>query len=214
MESAGEDVVAAADEALGAPAPGESVLVLAPAMDRRVDGCCVDVSRPGPPTDVSLLCVALNGSEDGVVDRWTAHAGSPPGRTAVVTTGGPTRGAAASPGGRTATPVAGDLRTTSVSDPGDLTGLGIKISQCLSSWEGREAEIALCFDSLTTLLQFADLQRVFRFVHLLTNRVASADARGHFHMDPNAHDDQAVATIRSLFDRVLELDADGTWRVR
>lgn len=214
MESAGENVVAADDGALRAPGPGESVLVLAPAMDRRVDGCCVDVSCPGLPADVSLLGVALNGSADDVVDRWTAHAGSPPGRTAVVTTGESTRGSAVSAGARTSGPVAADLQTTSVSDPGDLTGLGIKISQCLSSWEEEGAEVALCFDSLTTLLQFADLQRVFRFVHLLTNRVASAGARGHFHMDPNAHDEQAVATVRSLFDRVYELDADGAWRVR
>jgi hypothetical protein len=195
------------------PDEGESVLVLAPAMDSRVDECCVDISCREAPVDVDLLAVALDGSVDDVLDRWNRHAGATPGRTAVVTAGESVRGAAAAsqPG---ASMLGSDVSLTSVTDPGDLTGLGIKISQCLSNWEGSHNDLMLCFDSLTTLLQFAELRQVFQFVHVLTQRVESAGARAHFHMNQYAHDDQTVATVRSLFDHVYELDADGSWRRR
>jgi hypothetical protein len=88
--------------------------------------------------------------------------------------------------------------------------LGIKLSQCLSAWEGDANRTTVRFDSLTTLLQFAELKRVFRFVHVLLGRIDSANAVGYFHLDPAAHGDQTLATLRGLFDAVYELE-DGTW---
>lgn len=213
MESAGTDVRVGDTDSHPFPEPGGSVLVLAPTMDRRVDECCVGLSCRGAPVDVDLLSVSLDGSVDDVLDRWDQHAGETPGRTAVVTTGDTTRGATAAASSGASTP-ASDVSMASVSDPGDLTGLGIKISQALSSWEEDDNDLVLCFDSLTTLLQFADLRRVFQFVHVLTQRVESAGAYAHFHMDPGAHDEQSIATVRSLFDQVYELDADGNWQTR
>ncbi|WP_255195488.1 DUF7504 family protein [Halorarius litoreus] len=195
------------------PDEGGSVLVLAPAMDSRVDECCVRLACPDDPVDVDLLAVALDGGVDDVLDRWTRYAGATPGRTAVVTAGESVRGAAAA-SSEGVSMLGSDVSLASVSDPGDLTGLGIKISQCLSSWEDDDNDLMLCFDSLTTLLQFTELRQVFQFVHVLTQRIESAGARAHFHMNQHAHDEQTVATVRSLFDHVYELDADGAWRQR
>ena len=213
MEPVGIDAGAGECQSPPALEEGGSVLLLAPAMDPRVDECCVEVSCRDDPTDVDLLSVSLDGTVDDVLDRWTRHLGATPGRTAVVTTGESTRGAAtmADPGSAQLGSV---VSVASVADPGDLTGLGIKISQALSSWEADDNDLVLCFDSLTTLLQFADVRRVFQFVHVLTQRIESAGARAHFHMDANAHDAQEIATIRSLFDQTFELGADGTWRER
>lgn len=217
MESVGTD--ASADERPSPPLPegGGSVLLLAPAMDRRADEACTELSCPNEPSDVDLLSVSLDGSVDDVLDRWNRHAGASPGRLAVVTTGDAMRSAAAAAGGDAPVPGEGtrivdeNVSTTFVSDAGDLTGLGIKVSQCLSAWDG-EDDLAVCVRSLTTLLQFSDLKRVFRFVHVLTQRLKSAGAVAHFHMDPGAHDRQTLATLESLFDAVYELDADGSWR--
>lgn len=212
MESAGKDVRVGDCSSPPFPEEGGNVLVLAPAMDRRVDECCVGLSCRDDPVDVDLLSVPLDGSVDDVLDKWSRQTGSTPGRTAVVTTGETTRGAATATTG--VSTIGSDVAVASVSDPGDLTGLGIKISQCLSSWEEDDNDLVLCFDSLTTLLQFAELRRVFQFVHVLTQRAESAGATAHFHMDPSAHSQQEIATLRSLFDQVYELDADGTWRER
>jgi hypothetical protein len=36
----------------------------------------------------------------------------------------------------------------------------------------------------------------------LTDRLTDANVSAHFHMDPDAHDDEAVETITTLFDDV------------
>lgn len=92
-----------------------------------------------------------------------------------------------------------------VSDPSDLPRLGMTISKAATSWD-TERPMLLCFHSLTALLQYADARRVFRFVHLLQNRL---DARTHYHMDVDAHDEQTIATMRPLFEAVIEYDGDG-----
>ncbi|MFC7233861.1 DUF7504 family protein [Halosegnis marinus] len=195
-----------ADSAYAA-APGESVLLCSSPMDRPpVDA--VTTTDAAAPASTNVLAVALDGSVDDVADAWLRDAGRLPDRLAVVTVGESARGAAAAASGG-ATGLPDGVSTASVSSPGDLTGLGIKLSQCLSSWEGGATTVR--FDSLTTLLQFADLKRVFRFVHVLTGRLDSADAVGYFHVDPGAHDDQTLATLRGLFDTVLEVGPDGEW---
>jgi hypothetical protein len=68
----------------------------------------------------------------------------------------------------------------------------------------------LCFHSLTTLLQYADPQRTFRFVHTLGSRARSCGVIAHYHLDPAAHDAPTVATLEPLFDVVVDLtEADG-----
>lgn len=158
----------------------------------------------------NYLGVTLSGTFDDEIDRWRQHAGERPTKLAVVTAGDEVRGAAAS-GGPTGTVTAGNVTATSVSSPSDLTGLGIEVSECLSDWAAAEADAVVCFRSLTTLLQYADIQRVFRFLHLLTGRIESLGARAHFHIDPEAHEPREMATLRNLFDRVYQLNPDGQW---
>lgn len=187
--------------------PGECVLLCSPRLDRPPVNS-VTTTDAATPTSGNVLCVSLDETVDDVADRWLRDAGMLPDRLAVVTTGDSTRGAAATvSGGADALP--NGVSTASVSSPGDLTGLGIKLSQCLSAWD--DGPTTVHFDSLTTLLQFADLKRVFRFVHVLTGRIESANAVGYFYLDPGAHDEQTLATLRGLFDTVLESDPDGNW---
>jgi hypothetical protein len=173
-------------------------------MARR-DACLVDGGAP--LADSNVLAVALDGDTDDVADEFLRCVGRLPDRLAVVAVG---ENARAPPSDDGLAVENGEVSTASVSSPGDLTGLGIKLSQCLSAWEGDANRTTVRFDSLTTLLQFAELKRVFRFVHVLLGRIDSANAVGYFHLDPAAHDDQTLATLRGLFDAVYELE-DGTW---
>lgn len=45
---------------------------------------------------------------------------------------------------------------------------------------------------------------------MLIKRIEAVDGFAHYHMDPTAHDEKALATLRSLFDAVVELK-DGAW---
>lgn len=193
-------------------APGDSVLLLSSPLERTDADYCLSAENAAPPDESNVLSVTLNESAEAIADRWTRCLGRLPDQLAVVTVGDTNRSAAATDGGSgQAGPSGYDMSTTVVSSPGDLTGLGIKISQCLSAWGDHDNETTVRFDSLTTLLQFADLKRSFRFIHVLTGRISSAGAVGYFHLDPSAHDEQTLATLRGLFDVVLERQDDGEW---
>lgn len=107
--------------------------------------------------------------------------------------------------GESSTPVDDSVVTESVSTPSDLTGLGINIGQFLSEFE---APVFVCFDSLTSLLQYVDVQTAYEFLHAITGQIHAAGARAHFHIDPSAHDDQDIAAISSLFDGRVSLAAE------
>jgi hypothetical protein len=96
--------------------------------------------------------------------------------------------------------------TETVSTPSDLTGLGISIGQFLSEFDDG---VLVCFDSLTSMLQYVDFETAYEFLHAITGQVHAAGARAHFHIDPEAHDEKQVAGITSLVDASVSL-GEGT----
>ena len=102
-----------------------------------------------------------------------------------------------------------DVTVKSVSTPDDLTGLGITLSQALSTHE----DPLVCFDSLSVLLQYVDRETAYEFLNAVTGHLYAADATAHFHLDPSAHDRATVDALASLFDAVAERE-DGGWAVR
>lgn len=107
------------------------------------------------------------------------------------------------------------IAVETVFDPNDLTSLGIAISEILSSWDGSPNQMVICFHSPIPQLLYADLQRVFRFVHVLTVRLQSVDVGTHIQLDPAAHDEQTLNTLIQLFDAIVEHDeTDGPVTVR
>lgn len=101
--------------------------------------------------------------------------------------------------------------TEQVSTPSDLTGLGIAIGQFLSEWDG---PVFVCFDSLTSMLQYVDIKTAYEFLHAVTGQIHAAGATSHFHIDPDAHDERHVASITSLFDAKITLDGEPSVRAR
>ncbi|QCS43150.1 recombinase RecA [Natrinema versiforme] len=106
-----------------------------------------------------------------------------------------------------------DPRIKYASSPVDMTGIGIKLSEFLQEfYETRGlTENRVLLHSVSTLLMYSDLQTVFRFLHVFTGRIQSADALGVYVIDSTAHDDQTMNTLKQLFDAVVEVEetADG-----
>ena len=182
-----------------------NVLLLGPSVERTVDAGCkhllsADAGR-------SVLAVSFTQPPAQWIARWDERVGERPPATTVVTTSDTFTGP------RADEDVGDDVDVEYLSSPGDLTGLGMLISKYLERWHDQERRIALCFDSLTTLLQYDDLENVYRFLHLITTRLASADARAHFHLDPATQKDQSISTIASTFDAVARYEDDG-WEIR
>jgi len=87
-------------------------------------------------------------------------------------------------------------------EPSDLTGQGITIEEALSPGT------AVCVDSLGALLQYADREQVFQFIHTLGERCAESSAAMHFHLDPAAVDDRTVAAVSLLMDAVVDVESE------
>ncbi|MFB6233485.1 MAG: hypothetical protein ABEH61_04425 [Haloarculaceae archaeon] len=183
-----------------------NVLLLAPSLGAGGTDACLHLLSQSPPERTNVLSIAYSESPDDFVDRWTAGTGGSPSRGGVVGIG-------------TSDESVGDSNWAlrPVENPSDLTGVGIELSELLSRMANGapdDEEIVVCFNNLTTLLQYADLQRTFRFLHVVTGRVKSVDAFGHYHIDPDAHDRQTLATLKGLFDAVVQVDEDGSWSVQ
>lgn len=159
---------------------GQAVLVLAPGVSTAETAACADRLA----TSDAALVVALRRQPGD----WRAARGDHLPPTWFVTTD----------------PHSDSVRA--VADPGDLTGIGIAISEFLG-WLPSNTRPAVCVDSLTTLLQYADTERTARFLQVLSGRVLAADGTVHCHADPAAHDDDVLDKLATLFDDVVVLDS-------
>lgn len=190
---------------------GANVLVLAPSMDARNGEACAHL-LDGEET-ANTLVVTLSGTPDDRLDVLRRH-GVRSNAVGVVCCGESVRGAAAVSSSATAPshPTPGLPTVVSVPSPTDLTGIGVQVGRFLSAWADADAPVRICLHSLTVLLTHVDPQRAFRFMHVLTQRIAVADATAHYHMDPAAHDATVVSMMRSLCDVAVEL-VDDEWVV-
>jgi len=96
-----------------------------------------------------------------------------------------------------------------VSSTVDLTGIGLKISQFLDEFviKNKIPKNQLHINSLSTFLMYTDVQTVFRFLHVITKRIKSIAALGIYLIDGGMHDEQEIATLRQLFDGIIEIES-------
>jgi hypothetical protein len=88
----------------------------------------------------------------------------------------------------------------------DITALGIKLNRMVSE---ADADLVVCFDSVTAMCQYVDRETAYTFLHTITAQLDHAGARAHFHLDPAAHDPSTVDLFASLCDAVVDIDEDG-----
>ncbi len=96
------------------------------------------------------------------------------------------------------------------SSPVDLTGIGVKISQFFDEFllKKKIQKSQLHINSLSTMLMYSNTQTVFSFLHIFTKRIKSIGALGIYLIDGDMHDEQEVATIKQLFDGIIEIKSE------
>jgi hypothetical protein len=131
-------------------------------------------------------------------ERWRADVGAPPYHMIV-----DAFGVGDVPGPR----VAADGGSFAVegAHPQDLTGLCMKWQDALQEARG-QGRLFVAFDSVTALLQYADLREAYRFLHTLVTGVHRVGARAQFYLDPSAHDERTVSAVQGLFDVVRRIN--------
>lgn len=183
-----------------------NAILMAPSLGGQGSDVCFELLSQTPPSETNILVITFTATPQEWVDDWMDHVGVPPVRGGIVSIG-QAEGSVEGPAWAAKT----------VENPSDLTGIGIELSELLSGMAtaaGDDEEIVVCFDSITSLLQYADLQRSFRFLHVVTGRVKTVGGVGHYHLDPEAHERQTLATLKGLFDAVVDVDEDGSWSVQ
>lgn len=182
-----------------------SVLALGPSLSDQADEVCTDLLSTGNG-DRNVLWVSYAKPPDTQVRRWRASGEDTPAEVGVIGVDETSRSAAATAGS-----VDGGMPTrptSTVTNPTDLTGVGIAITEQLKEWDENENQTVVCFDSLTALLQYVDLETAYEFLHVILGRLQAVGAVAHFHIDPSAHDEQTIETVKSLFDATVEFDGD------
>ncbi|MDB2260125.1 recombinase RecA [Halorubrum ezzemoulense] len=184
--------------------PGTNILLTGPPLSGK-RSIMMDVLAAGTDRDEGAIVVTTKDGADRVLrdyEERTPYEGKPVAVVDCVTRqqGGETRESD---------------RIKYASSPVDMTGIGIKLSEFLQAFGDRGIDQnRVMVHSLSTLLMYSDLQTVFRFLHVFTGRVQSVDGLGLYSIDSTAHDDQAMNTLKQLFDGIVTVPEDGEPEIR
>lgn len=189
-----------------------NVLVCTSSLSDTERNVCMDLLNVADPSDLNALFVSFSESYEEVINQLHDRVGELPTQLGIITMDDFIRSASSDDGffplDHTGTSLA------AAADPSDAIEVGIQISEYFESCGVSfgcppDERIVVCFDSLTGLLQYEDIPQVYRFLHVLTGLLRSLDAVAHFHIDPEAHGNEHIPTLRGLFDVVIETDKDG-----
>lgn len=179
-------------DAVDALPRGTNAVIVGPAMTGKRD-LALQLLAAGFDDDEGVLTITTDGTVD--VQDFERHVpGIDPDRIGILDCSGKDGGSHRN----------GVRR--SVSSPGDLTGISISVAKQLKALETADVSgIRYGLVSISTLLQFLDVQTVFKFLHVFTARVEDTGGLGVYTLSEDAHDPQAVNTILGQFDTVLRI---------
>ena len=173
---------------------GTNLLLSGPAMSGKRELLLELLARGAADGEGSVLVTSRDPAEE-VVAEYEAALDDAPGFLRLVDCVSTQSGSAT-----------GDDRVRYVSTPGDLTGMGIEFSEVAGSASDEGvSRLRVGFDSLSPLLMYVDIERLFRFLHVFTSQIQSQEWLGVFSVDPESHDAQTINTISQLFDGVVEV---------
>jgi hypothetical protein len=184
----------------------QNLLVMGPLHTPADYDLCTDLLAAQDDPPEQLLLVTFEESPDERLNVLEGHLGSLPDSIGILNVGDATRSGSQDIVSATGT---GGIRVRNVRDATDIQRIGLGINKYLSEWD-EGGETVLCFHSLTALLRAVDSKSVFRFLNVLLGRVRSGNVRAHYHVDPDAHDEQTLGTYRPLFDETLRYGEDGS----
>lgn len=168
------------------------------------DNCAQLLSGSANDPDRRILFVSNTLSPDELVSRRFSGENSLPAEIGVIAIDEFNRSTAAS-GVQSETPTS-DQRTScriKTAAPGNLSEIGVQITEFLDRWAETDGRIFICFDSLTVLSQYVSTESLFRFVHVLRAKIQHVDAQAHFHLDPTAVGNQLPALLKTLMDDIV-----------
>jgi len=175
--------------------PGTSLLIAGPAMSGKRN-LAIDLLAAGLDGGNGVLVVTTNDSAAACIDELERRAPSlDRNRVGVVDCSGSSQQQAIR-----------DIATRRVSSPGDLTGISIGTAKLMQGFTSQDvSSVRHGLVSVSTLLQYLDVDTVFKFLHLYTTRISDTRGLGIFTIDNASHDPQTINTVTNEFDGMIEL---------
>lgn len=179
---------------------GENLLVQASAFDAAVEELCIELLT-APSHDHAVIEVTYLHTPVQRVEAWATYRGMIPSNWTIITVN-----AERDDDGQTDSPLS-PAEPTIVSVPGstDVSMLGTRITEWLNRFDEQTEEITFCFYSISALLQYTDRSLGLKFIDAVTSKTAKADARAHFHVDPQAHEETTHEAIKQYFDMIYSI---------
>ncbi|WP_449405152.1 DUF7504 family protein [Halorhabdus amylolytica] len=183
-------------DALESVRPGTSILISGPAMTGK-QGLVYDILADGVAAGEGTVILSTGDRAGTIVEEFDEHVATDSFPLAVIDCAGD---ATASD------PEDSDVFVYHASSPGDLTGIGIGITEALETLHDRGVQRGrLSLSSLSTMLTYTDRKTVFKLCHVLSSRLDAADYLGLFTIDASAHDEQTLQVIKQAFDGMIEI---------
>lgn len=201
-------MMATQGEEHGSEATDVHALLLAPSFDGVEWDCCASLLHPDHDRETSPIVVAYNETPEDLADRWRQSGAPVPKHFgAIFANSGMADSRELTQRLRDAFEDEDVMVGAAVVSPGDLTRINIEVTEMLGMWGHEGDHVTLCITSLTTLLQYTDITRVFRFLHATVSsfKAVPATVSTHYHVDPGAVDEQDVARVRSLMNDEIDV---------
>lgn len=182
---------------------GSQVLVISPRDHRITDKVCSQFLTAGDVSRRNVLYVTTKQSASERIqicqgnDEWVG------GKVGVVEMGD------VSPSDDLGSIRGEEVVHKRVSSAKNLSKAGLLITQTLKKWSNSDQPSILCFHTLTGVSGYVQNETLFQFLFTLQAKLNSFGVTGHYHMDANRHDQQEVNTLKTLFDLVVTVSADG-----
>lgn len=183
------------DEVLPVPGfdAGTNVLVSGPAGSGKTT-LAARVLAAGKPEDEGALAITTDGNSGDILDIYRQD-GEEGALHLVDCSGGGVGPPSEFPSDR----------FQSVGSPGDMTGVGVAFEKYSKKIGERVDGTRVMYDSLTTLLQYVDRQRAYRFIDVLTGRFKAEGDLSVFTVDGGTIDEQTSRMFLHEFDVEVKL---------
>jgi KaiC/GvpD/RAD55 family RecA-like ATPase len=195
-------------DAVSSIRPGASILISGPAMTGK-EALLYDVLAAGADREDGTVAVTTGGEAEDALDQLRSRSASLDPNTLC---GIDCR----ADSDRTEMELDDGSYVHRVAAPSDMTGIGIGITKCFDRLHDAGVDHGrLGLANLSTMVTYSDKQTVFKFCHVLSSRLDSAEFLGLFTIDSSAHDDQTLQVIKQAFDGLIEIrEDDGTREAR
>ncbi|WP_144926260.1 DUF7504 family protein [Halorubrum salsamenti] len=183
-----------------------SVLLLTPSHEPPDNSACIDLLTRDPPGETNVLSATLSASPAERLSLWKREAGSELPKRATIIDGRRNVTDAQLP-----TSEAGSISVRGLPEDADLYDVCLAIASQLGAWKDTDATTVACLHSVSTLLTTYGTDRVISLITGLNDLCERLDVIAHHHVDPSAHDEETLATLRPLYDTVIEHTPDDGW---